>query len=172
MPAKKKILLPDKIFIQLRWIYFRLCYAFARKQQANRRFFSFRISKNVLVSRKASMKIFYHFSLSSVIMQPVLCTFFLVQSIKQRPNLLVMGLWEACMLIFFSIKFIVLIQEPDKCAVSFMYHGNKQLRIIIYSQTFSYILKIIMYIIVKGPLDDLYIWVALNSFIVKLRRGG
>ena len=38
---------------------------------------------------------------------------------------------------------------------TFMYHGNKKLRIIIYSQTFSHILKILTYIVKEGPLDDL-----------------
>ncbi|GET55676.1 hypothetical protein RIR_e39538_A0A2I1HG70_9GLOM [Rhizophagus irregularis DAOM 181602=DAOM 197198] len=48
-----------------------------------------------------------------------------------------------------------------KCAVE----------VIAFFSTFSHILKILMYIIVKkGSLDDLYIWIASNSFIVKLRR--
>ncbi|PKY57876.1 hypothetical protein RhiirA4_126939 [Rhizophagus irregularis] len=46
-----------------------------------------------------------------------------------------------------------------KCAVE----------VIAFFSTFSHILKILMYIIIKkGSLDDLYIWIASNSFIVKL----
>ena len=79
----------------------------------------------------------------------------------------VMGLWEvkrACMLIYSFIVTRLLIQNLINAQYHSKYFGM-DVTCITGTRNCANITK-------KRPLDDLYIWIALNSFIVKLRRGG